>query len=503
MRRHRAWVALCALTAALGCERLGCGGDDYLAELATSQGEVSRDFAASQGSFRRVQQQERFRVGDGLRTGAGATATLKLRPEGQVLVQSDTILRFQSAAPGQQAPRLDLDVGAIEVEGTGNGFGLDTVIGALRIERGTRVRLRAGAEPGSERLEVLVGSLEVDHEGKQVAAKGGDELVLDVGGITIAGAAEPPVEPAPPAPVAADAGAADAGVPPDAVAAEEAVVEDPDAPKRAELSIAAGESVTVHDPRPATRVRVVFSGCPGPAALEVARRKRFDFAQTRGNEAGIVRLPAGSYRYRVRCLAGGKPQPAVAQGSIRVVRDAGSRRLPTRAPQVTVDADGRRYTLRYQNRLPRITLRWPVPPVAPSYVLELDPSRGRAKTRKLAKPMHTFGSGEIREGVHEFRFSTPDGRAVANGSLSLSFDNAADAAYLSEPSAGTVAGGQAIAFEGAVLTGSSVRVDATDVPIDAQGRFSTSVTPDGKHDAIAVRVTHPGSGVHYYLRRLR
>jgi hypothetical protein len=55
---------------------------------------------------------------------------------------------------------------------------------------------------------------------------------------------------------------------------------------------------------------------------------------------------------------------------------------------------------------------------------------------------------------------------------------------------------------GAALSRSSVRVGATEVPLDAHGRFSTDVVLDGDSDAIAIRVQHPATGVHYYLRRV-
>jgi hypothetical protein len=53
---------------------------------------------------------------------------------------------------------------------------------------------------------------------------------------------------------------------------------------------------------------------------------------------------------------------------------------------------------------------------------------------------------------------------------------------------------------GAVLPGWSAAVEEVAIPIDKQRRFAAKVgLPDGK--ALAIRLSHPQRGVHYYLRR--
>ena len=490
-------LALVLVTGAGGCEPLGCGEPAHLAELVSADGEVTRDFAAAPRRWQPVEKQARFSLGDGVRTGAGSSAQLRLTGGGRILVDAQTLVRFARRG-GDPTPQLDVDIGSIELDSQEGDLSLETVLGLIRIERGSRVRLHGGQE--RQGLDVLFGKLTVERDGKRTEVAQGQELLLDIGGITL----ERKAEPEPGAEREAVA-AVDAGVATPAAVAEpepEVVEQDPAAPRRAELTIAAGESATVHDPRPPTNVRVPFDGCEGGARLEVARGRRFNHARTRGPKAGIVKLQPGSYRYRVRCARADAKAPPAASGRIVIRRDAGRRRLPTRAPAVTVDADGRPYTVRYQNLLPKVTLRWPDPPPASGYRLTRTGPGGKARTRTLKRASHTYRSGRLREGTHAFEFSTADGKQVARGSVRVAFDNAARAAYLSTP-ARALRVGSAVELAGAVLSGSSVRVNGTAVPIDAQGRFATQLTPDGRHDAVVVRVEHRASGVHYYLRRLR
>jgi hypothetical protein len=53
---------------------------------------------------------------------------------------------------------------------------------------------------------------------------------------------------------------------------------------------------------------------------------------------------------------------------------------------------------------------------------------------------------------------------------------------------------------GAVLPGWSAAVEEIAIPIDKQRRFTAKVgAPSGR--ALAIRLSHPQRGVHYYLRR--
>jgi hypothetical protein len=87
--------------------------------------------------------------------------------------------------------------------------------------------------------------------------------------------------------------------------------------------------------------------------------------------------------------------------------------------------------------------------------------------------------------------------------LRLAFDNAARSAYLSQPAEGESVNAAAVSVAGTALVASEVRIEGAATKQDAQGRFRAlvSLAPDQK--TISVRVAHPASGVHYYLRRVR
>ena len=69
-----------------------------------------------------------------------------------------------------------------------------------------------------------------------------------------------------------------------------------------------------------------------------------------------------SRRSSATTSAAGRPSKVVARGTVRVERDAGTSQLPARAPTSLVDADGRGYTVYYQNQLPEVRVRWPNAP---------------------------------------------------------------------------------------------------------------------------------------------
>jgi len=83
--------------------------------------------------------------------------------------------------------------------------------------------------------------------------------------------------------------------------------------------------------------------------------------------------------------------------------------------------------------------------------------------------------------------------------LIIDFDQTAPQVYIESP--GTAEAWKSeIDVRGAVLPGWSAAIEDIAVPIDPQRRFSAKVgTPSGR--ALAIRLSHPQRGVHYYLRR--
>jgi len=55
-------------------------------------------------------------------------------------------------------------------------------------------------------------------------------------------------------------------------------------------------------------------------------------------------------------------------------------------------------------------------------------------------------------------------------------------------------------MRGAVLPGWSAAVEAIAIPVGNQRRFAAKVGIPGA-SALAIRLSHPQRGVHYYLRR--
>ncbi len=277
------------------------------------------------------------------------------------------------------------------------------------------------------------------------------------------------------------------------------------APEYADLTMKAGENVTIHDPRPPTAVAVNFSGvCDGDGIVEVSTRNRFrgQVMISKGSGRANVLLPKRSHYYRVRCIQDGVlGKSASAKGRIKVLRDNGTRQLPKHASSSTVDADGRRYTLLYQNRLPAITFRWPRTSGGGSFQLHIESSKGKKQTFATAKPSHQLRSGVLGEGTYTYYFEHGNTRSKTS-TLRIEFDNAAPSAYLSSPRVGALKGGSVL-VAGAALTGSDVRVSGESVDLDRHGRFSTTVTVPEGAKCLAVRLAHRKHGVHYYLRRGR
>jgi hypothetical protein len=220
-----------------------------------------------------------------------------------------------------------------------------------------------------------------------------------------------------------------------------------------------------------------------------------------GERTVNVPLGPGGHPYVVRCLgADGRPGEEVAHGSIGVSADAGTRRLPTQPAASVVDADGRNYTVLFQNLLPSVTVRWPRAPAADSFVLSVKPPKGPAQSLSTKQPQYTFTSGKLVEGTHEFTF---EGGGVRTNPtvVEIRFDNATPAASITSPADGSFGPGAQVRVAGSALPGSTVSVSGVELPQDDQHRFSGDVQAPSSERALAIRFVHPQRGAHLYLRR--
>jgi hypothetical protein len=254
--------------------------------------------------------------------------------------------------------------------------------------------------------------------------------------------------------------------------------------------------LTIHDPAPPTAVRFRFPGvCPELGVLQLRAGRSGQYAV--GEGAVSLSLGRGTQRYELRCgTEGGK---LVKQGKLSVLSDDGSRRVAARAPATTLAADGHRYTVLYQNRLPVITLTWPDGPMGTA--LELSHSfAGHEEKIATSEPLHTFESGTLREGRHDFAF-TGGGKVSRHTRVDIQFDNAAPTVTLDAPPAQALEPGDPLTISGIALPGWQVQVGQQRAPQDDQGRFSLPTSWPSDTRAIAVRLSHPDRGTHVYVRR--
>jgi hypothetical protein len=265
----------------------------------------------------------------------------------------------------------------------------------------------------------------------------------------------------------------------------------------ADVEITAGESVVIHDPAPPTAVRFRFPGvCPDLAVLQLSRSgKPGQYAVGEGSVA--LAVSRGTQRYELHCAA--DRARVVKQGRLSVLTDDGSRRVAARAPATTLTVDGHRYTILYQNRLPVLTLTWPDAPLGSP--LELTHSFAGTEEKLIpSEPRHTFESGSLREGRHDFYF-TGGGKVSRHTRVDIQFDNAAPTATLDAPSARALEPGDTLTISGIALPGWQVQVGEQRAVQDDQGRFSLPTTWPNETRAMAVRLSHPDRGIHLYVRR--
>ena len=264
----------------------------------------------------------------------------------------------------------------------------------------------------------------------------------------------------------------------------------------ADLELPSGSSATIHDPVPPSAVRFTFNdACPEGGRVQLFHGTR---TLRRGMGLGSVALsvPPGSHRYELRC--DGERRPAQS-GQITVLADAATRSIASKPPSSAVAADGRKYTVLYQNRLPVVSLSWPNAPATAALRL-VHESGGKSETLTLTQARHEFPSGKLTEGHHVFYFEG-GGQVSRKTTVDIVFDNAAPRASLSLPSVLEAQPGDAVAVAGTALPGSQVWVEGERAPLDGGGRFAANaILPRDRH-ALVIRLAQPGRGTHYYLRR--
>lgn len=266
----------------------------------------------------------------------------------------------------------------------------------------------------------------------------------------------------------------------------------------ADITLNSGESLVVHDPKPPTAVRILFRGaCPEGGTVRV-QGKGAMFASGSGSVA--LAFAPGRHAYALHCLAGdGSESAPVSRGTLTIVQDAGTRPMPQKPPSTGVEADGRTYTVMYQNQLPALSLRWSKAPPGAGFALVHRSAAGN-RSYKLSAPSYSFRSGALPEGSHTFYFEG-GGKVSRQTTVQIKFDNAAPTASLQTPVALNVKQGESVNISGVAQPGWSVEINGKSASLDAQQRFSQKAEMPTDERALAVRLTHPARGTHIYVRR--
>ncbi len=524
-RMARPWLLLATLmlmVSGLSCSQCG---DEVVAEIARAKGDVQRDHRAFTGQFAKASVNDTLHLGDALRTGPGSGAELKLFPDGVARIEERTLVRFMSERPADGVERLTIEEGMIEIDAMAVDLELDTGHGIARVKKGSRIRLRAN-DPNDVQLDVLVGRVRIERKGQpDERIQAGETLTLaaprpaaaaaqpalvnppdapapapaaPASGAGTAAAPEPtPPGPIPPGPTAAPEPAAASNTSKPAVGAATDGRDDADVVKSIDFRLSSLEDAVIHATVLPVDIALPIEPCVEAASVSIKAGSKRRTLQTQPNASEVLlRLKAGPQKIEIRCGT------QTRNVSLRVLRDAATQELPRSAPEVDVAADGRRYTVRYQNVLPSVAFSWPGAEPSPRYVLLIKREQGREQRFESTQSERTLKSGELTEGEYSFAFQTADGKRSADSHLRISFDNTARSAYLSEPTENSVRG-DAIRVAGGALSKSNVSVAGVPIQPDNQGRFEATLPHAASDNAIAVRVSHPSTGVHYYVRRLR
>jgi hypothetical protein len=485
------------------CDRCGSPEARPIGTLSEIHGDtVERDSSSQREHWQTAPLGAAFHLGDGVRTGLRAAAVIAMADDSELQLRQSTTVRFLVDGAGADEQAFDVRTGDALLIAGARITRLRTHVGLATVAPGTQVTLARHGDT----LEYRVDIGEVSFRGPNGAftVQAGENLEIGIGLAVLRRWSATPARGEVVAPSDA-VRVADAAV---AVPESEDPVREPShpagkdaarteddiatGPEYSHMGAVAGESFTVHTADLPVAVAFDFQDkCAGEG--EVVSGNQRSRAAGRAN----LLLNAGARPYQVRCVdpQGGVGRRVVAHGTVRVLRDAGTRKLPPRAPTSFIEADGRAYTVYYQNQLPDVSVSWPNAPHANHYQLTID---GKSTTTDSSE--HLFRSGSLYDGVHQVSFSAGERRSRATA-FEIKFDNAAPKASLSSPIDRGFSAGDTVKIEGVALPMWKVSIEGGTIAVDADERFSGQVVTNAAHPDIAVRLRHPRLGTHYYLRR--
>jgi len=265
-----------------------------------------------------------------------------------------------------------------------------------------------------------------------------------------------------------------------------------------DMKVMIGETptFTIHDPKGSTALQFAFNGkCNGGGTIEMDNDPRFRTARiSGGKDSANIIAEAGAWSYRLVCSVGGPG----GSGRIIVRKDTGTRPLPKDPPVNPIDADGRTYRISYQSLIPNVKIK--VPGTGGKFKLHLA-SSGTEETFDNDQPTFTLDGKKLKEATYTYWVDRDGVKQDKASTLIINFDQTAPQVYIELPQNGKPFGSE-VDVKGAVLPGWTAKVDAVEIPIDKNTRrFTAKVTQTAGPLALAIRLSHPQRGVHFYLRR--
>jgi hypothetical protein len=162
--------------------------------------------------------------------------------------------------------------------------------------------------------------------------------------------------------------------------------------------------------------------------------------------------------------------------------------------------DGRSWGFSYQSAIPDLAVTFPG--AGSSFRLHLVRGGKDLTFESTSSSLRVPGSA-LSEGVYTYWFERDNVKQDKLNTLKIDFDQTAPQVYIEAPVNGRPFSEPEVDVKGAVLPGWTAAVEGEPVPIDGKTRrFATKVgVPPG--NALAIRLSHPQRGVHYYLRRMK
>ncbi len=260
----------------------------------------------------------------------------------------------------------------------------------------------------------------------------------------------------------------------------------------------APKSFSVHDPHGSTAIQFAFQDkCPSGGTVELDHSSAFKTPRvSEGKESANMLVPQGSWAWRLRCTGGS----VASEGQVSVVADSGRRPLPQKLSTNNIDADGRVYSIAYQSLIPNVVVKFKGTGGS-AFKLHLA-TGGADEVFESTKSSVEIPGKKLKEANYTFWFDKDGVKQDKITQLKISFDQTAAQVYIEAPTDNTVFGAD-VEVAGAALPGWTAKVDAVEIPVnDSNRRFRAKVPPPaGGALAIAIRLSHPKLGIHYYLRR--